>query len=165
VDLFLIYKQIENCIGEICKYLIPIKHEYYLGNGRRFAICTLSSIKLLIEISNDTKLMNKVAIVGRLLSENNGIDKIIKYCLTEKELVHLIVCGKDGAGHRPGNSLIALSVNGITKEGKIIMSKSPYPYLVSSYEEVQTFRDRITIHNLIEETNLNSIRAYMDRLV
>jgi tetrahydromethanopterin S-methyltransferase subunit A len=165
VDLFLIYKQIENCIGEICKYLIPIKHEYYLGNGRRFAICTLSSIKLLIEISNDTKLMNKVAIVGRLLSENNGIDKIIKYCLTEKELVHLIVCGKDGAGHRPRNSLIALSVNGITKEGKIIMSKSPYPYLVSSYEEVQTFRDRITIHNLIEETNLNSIRAYMDRLV
>lgn len=109
--------------------------------------------------------MNKVAIVGRLLSENNGIDKIIKYCLTDKELVHLIACGKDGGGHRPGNSLIALSVNGITKEGKIIMSKSPYPYLVSSYEEVQTFRDRITIHNLIEETNLNSIRAYLDRLV
>jgi tetrahydromethanopterin S-methyltransferase subunit A len=165
VDLFLIYKQIENCIGEICKYLIPIKHEYYLGNGRRFALCTLSSIKLLIEISNETKLMNKVAIVGRLLSENNGIDKIIKYCLTDKELVHLVVCGRDGGGHKPGNSLIALSVNGITKEGKIIMSKSPYPYLVSSYEEVQTFRDRITIHNLIEETNLNSIRAYMDRLV
>ncbi len=165
MDLFLIYKQIENCIGEICKYLIPIKHEYYLGNGSRFAICTLSSIKLVTEISNDTKLMNKVAIVGRLLSENKGIDKIIKYCLTNKELVHLIVCGKDGRGHRPGNSLIALSVNGITREGKIIMSKSPYPHLMSSYEDVQMFRDRITIHDLIEETNLNSIRSYLDRLV
>lgn len=164
MDLFLIYKEIENYIGEVCKYLIPIKHEYYLGNGSRFAICTLSSIKLLKEISNDTQLMNKVAIVGRLLSENKGIDIIIKYCLTNKQVVHLIVCGKDGHGHRPGNSLIALSVNGITKEGKIIMSKSPYPYLTSSYEEVEAFRDRIIVHNLIEETDMNSIRAYLDRL-
>ena len=75
----MIYKKIENSIGELCKYLIPIKHEYYLGNGSRIAICTLSSIKLLIEISNDTKVMNNIAIVGRLLSENKGIDKIIKY--------------------------------------------------------------------------------------
>jgi hypothetical protein len=52
----------------------------------------------LIGISNDAKLMNKVAIVGRLLSENKGIDKIIKYCLTNRELAHLIVCGKDGRG-------------------------------------------------------------------
>jgi tetrahydromethanopterin S-methyltransferase subunit A len=161
----LVYKEIENCIGQICKYLIPIKHEYYLGNGSRIAICTLSSIKLLIEISNDTKLMNKVALVGRLLSENKGIDKIINYCLTNTELSHLIVCGKDGRGHRAGQSLITLSNKGITKEGKIIMSKSPYPHLVSSYDDVQTFRDRITIHNLIEETNLNSIRVYLERLV
>ena len=160
----MVYKEIENCIGQICKYLIPIKHEYYLGNGSRIAICTLSSIKLLIEISNDTKLMNKVALVGRLLSENKGIDKIINYCLTNTELSHLIVCGKDGRGHRAGQSLITLSNKGITKEGKIIMSKSPYPHLVSSYEDVQTFRDRITIHNLIEETNLNSIRVCLERL-
>ena len=161
----MVYKEIENCIGQICKYLIPIKHEYYLGNGSRIAICTLSSIKLLIEISNDTKLMSKVALVGRLLSENKGIDKIINYCLTNTELAHLIVCGKDGRGHRAGHALITLSNKGITKEGKIIMSKSPYPHLVSSYEDVQTFRDRITIHNLIEETNLNSIRVYLERLV
>jgi len=160
----MIYKKIENSIGELCKYLIPIKHEYYLGNGSRIAICTLSSIKLLIEISNDTKVMNNVAIVGRLLSENKGIDKIIKYCLTNKELVHLIVCGKDARGHRAGDALIALSNNGVTKEGKIIMSKSPSPHIMSTYEEVRSFRNRITIHNLIEETNLNSITSYLDRL-
>lgn len=161
----MVYKKIENCIGEICKYIIPIKHEYYLGSGSRIAICTLSSIKLLIEISNDTKLMNKVAVAGRLVSENKGIDKIIKYCLRNRELTHLIVCGKDGRGHRAGHSLISLSDKGITKEGKIILSKSPHPDLVSSYEDVQTFRDRITIHNLMDETNLNSIKAYLDRLV
>ena len=78
-----------------------------------------------MEISNDTKLTNKVAIVGRMVSENNGIDKIIKYCLTNHELVHLIVCRKDGRGHRAGHSLIPLFDRRITKKVKIIMSKSP----------------------------------------
>ena len=73
----MIFGKIENYIGQLCKYLIPIKHEYYLGRGSTIAICTLSSIKLLSEISNDTKFMDNIAIVGRLLSENKGIDKII----------------------------------------------------------------------------------------
>jgi len=160
----MIYKKIENSIGDLCKYLIPIKHEYYLGNGKEIAICTLSSIKLLLEISNDIKLMRNVAIVRRLLSENKGIDKIIRYCLSNKELTHLIVCGNDGRGHRAGDALIALSNNGITKEGRIIMSKCPCPHIISSFEEVVMFRNRITIHNLIEETNLEFIRSYLDRL-
>jgi tetrahydromethanopterin S-methyltransferase subunit A len=164
-DLILIYKKIENLIGEICKFLIPIKQEYYMGNGSKIAICTLSSIKLLTEISSDIRLMNNVAIVGRLLSENKGIDKIINYCIENKELVHLVVCGKDGLGHRGGDSIIALSENGITRDGKIIKSKSPYPHLDSSYKDVETFRDRVTIHNLIEETDLNLIKSYVDRII
>ena len=161
----MIYRKIEDCVGEICRFVIPIKHEYYPGNGRRIAICTLSSVNLLREISNYPKLMNKVAIVGRLLSENRGIDKIIKYCITNQELVHLIVCGKDGNGHKAGHSLMTLFEKGISKEGRIIMSKSPYPNLVSSYDDVQVIRGRITIHNLIEEASLNIIDAYLDGLV
>lgn len=161
----MIYRKIEDCVGEICRFVIPIKHEYYLGNGRRIAICTLPSVNLLREISNYPKLMNKVAIVGRLLSENMGIDKIIKYCITNQELVHLIVCGKDGNGHKAGHSLMTLFEKGVSKEGKIIMSKSPYPNLISSYDDVQVIRGRITIHNLIEETSLNIIDAYLDGLV
>lgn len=155
----------ENCIGEICKYLLPIKHEHFVGKGSRIAICTLSSIRLLTEISNDTKLMNNLAIVGRLLSENKGIDDIINYCIVHKELEHLIICGKDSRGHRAGDSLIALSKNGLTKEGIIIESKSPRPQLRSSYQEVEIFRERITVHNLIEETDLNRIRSCVDEII
>ena len=155
----------ENCIGEICKYLLPIKHEHFVGKGSRIAICTLSSIRLLTEISNDTKLMNNLAIVGRLLSENKGIDDIINYCIVHKELEHLIICGKDSRGHRAGDSLIALSKNGMTKEGIIIESKSPRPQLRSSYQEVELFRDRITVHNLIEETELDRIRSCVDEII
>lgn len=155
----------ENSIGEICKYLLPIKHEHFVGKGSRIAICTLSSIRLLTEISNDTKLMNNLAIVGRLLSENKGIDDIINYCIVHKELEHLIICGKDSRGHRAGDSLIALSKNGMTKEGIIIESKSPRPQLRSSYQEVEIFRERITVHNLIEETDLNHIRSCVYEII
>lgn len=155
----------ENFIGEICKYLLPIKHEHFVGKGSRIAICTLSSIRLLTEISNDTKLMNNLAIVGRLLSENKGIDDIINYCIVHKELEHLIICGKDSRGHRAGDSLIALSKNGMTKEGIIIESKSPRPQLRSSYQEVEIFRERITVHNLIEETDLNHIRSCVYEII
>jgi tetrahydromethanopterin S-methyltransferase subunit A len=161
----LIYKKIENCIGEICKFLIPIKREYYMGNGSKIAICTLSSIKLLTEISSDIWLMNNVAIVGRLLSENKGIDKIINYCIENKELVHLVICGIDGHGHRAGDSIIALSKNGITRDGKIIKSKSPYPHENSSHKDVETFRERVTIHNLMEETDMNIMKSYVDGVI
>ena len=109
--------------------------------------------------------MNNIAIVGRLLSENKGIDKIIKYCIVNKELVHLVVCGKDGYGHVAGDSIIALSENGITRNGKIIKSKSPYPHLDSSFEDVETFRGRITIHNLIGEMDLNRIKTLVDGII
>ncbi len=155
----------ENFIGEICKYLLPIKHEHFVGKGSRIAICTLSSIRLLTEISNDTKLMNNLAIVGRLLSENKGIDDIINYCIVHKELEHLVICGKDSRGHRAGDSLIALSKNGLTKEGIIIESKSPRPQLRSSYQEVEIFRERVTVHNLIEEMDLNHIRSCVYEII
>ncbi|HEU4468634.1 MAG TPA: hypothetical protein VFR61_06335 [Nitrososphaeraceae archaeon] len=145
--------------------MLPIKHEHFVGKGSRIAICTLSSIRLLTEISNDTKLMNNLAIVGRLLSENKGIEDIINYCIVHKELEHLIICGKDSRGHRAGDSLIALSKNGMTKEGIIIESKSPRPQLRSSYQEVEIFRERITVHNLIEETDLNRIRSCVDEII
>lgn len=163
--MIVIYEKMENCIGEICKYLLPIKHEHFVGKGSRIAICTLSSIRLLTEISNDTKLMNNLAIVGRLLSENKGIDDIINYCIVHKELEHLVICGKDSRGHRAGDSLIALSKNGMTKEGIIIESKSPRPQLRSSYQEVEIFRERITVHNLIEETDLNHIRSCVYEII
>ncbi|HYY87076.1 MAG TPA: hypothetical protein VE594_08230 [Nitrososphaeraceae archaeon] len=161
----MIYEKMENCIGEICKHLLPIKHERYVGNGSKIAICTLSSIRLLTEISIDTKLMNQLAIVGRLLSENKGIDEMINYCIANKQLEHLVICGRDSRGHRAGESLIALSKNGMTKEGTIINSKSPRPQLRSSYQEVEIFRNRITIHDLIEETDLNRIRSFVDELI
>jgi tetrahydromethanopterin S-methyltransferase subunit A len=42
-----IRKSLDDAAGRLCKALLPIKHEYYLGRGKAVAICTLSSIDLL----------------------------------------------------------------------------------------------------------------------
>ena len=66
-------------IGELCKFLLPIPDEYFYGNSNSsIAICTLSSIDLLKKFSN-SDILNNFYIVGRLLSENKGIDSIIEY--------------------------------------------------------------------------------------
>src|SRR5215204_3721785 len=67
--------KIDNIFGICCYHLLPIKQEYYIGKGRKIAICTLSSMDLLKEIKNNNEIMEKISIVGRLLSENKGIDE------------------------------------------------------------------------------------------
>ena len=76
-------------IGKICEVLLPISEEFYIGNDNSsICICTLSSIKLLKEIKN-SEIINKVAIVGRLFTENKGIDSIIKHVNQNKKITKI----------------------------------------------------------------------------
>ena len=66
-------------IGELCKIILPITEESYSGNpDSSIAVCTLSSIDLLKKFVN-SEILNHISIAGRLLSENKGIDSIIKH--------------------------------------------------------------------------------------
>jgi len=56
---------IGEAIGDLCKLILPINEEYYLGNpNSRIAICTLSSINLLKNFAN-SKILNEISIVVR----------------------------------------------------------------------------------------------------
>ena len=133
----------DNAAGKICEALLPIRHEYYIGKGKSIAICTLSSIDLLKELSNSVDIMNRILIVGRLLSENEGIDTIIKFVLDHTELDHIIICGKEVKGHQSGQALVSLYKNGINNDGRIIGAKGPYPILRSSEKDIEEFRKQI----------------------
>ena len=153
---------IGNAIGELCKIILPIPEESYLGNpDSSIAICTLSSMDLLKKISN-SELLNHIFIAGRLLSENKGIDSIIKYLNQNKKIKMLIVCGKEVWGHKAGHSLIKLYENGINDHGRIISSLSPDPFLVSTKSEINYFQNEINLVNIINETNLEIIKKYVN---
>jgi tetrahydromethanopterin S-methyltransferase subunit A len=149
--------KLSDVIGKLCETLLPIPEEFYIGNtNSSICVCTLSSIKLLKEIKN-SKIFENVAIVGRLFTENKGIDSMIKYVNENKKIKTIIVCGKEVWGHKSGHSLFELYKNGIDNNNKIINSTSPEPFLTVSESEIKYFQKEIILVNLINETNIESI--------
>jgi len=144
-------------IGELCKIILPIPEESYQGNlDSSIAICTLSSIDLLKKLAN-SEILNHISIVGRLLSENKGIDSIIKHVNKNQKITTILVCGKEVWGHKAGHTLFQLHKNGVDKNNRIINSTSPDPYLTVSKSQIQYFQNNITLVNLINETDFKTI--------
>jgi tetrahydromethanopterin S-methyltransferase subunit A len=149
---------IGNMIGELCKVILPIPEESYQGNSDSIiAVCTLSSLDLLKKMSH-SDILSHVSIVGRLLSENKGIDTIIRHVNQNKKIKTIIVCGKEVWGHKAGHSLIKLYHNGINNNKRIIGSNSPDPYLTVTQSQVNYFRNEINLVNMINETSFNKIK-------
>ncbi|MBA4451662.1 MAG: tetrahydromethanopterin S-methyltransferase subunit A [Nitrosopumilaceae archaeon] len=150
-----------NWIGEICAVILPINEKSYNGNSNSsIAVCTLSSIDLLRKISK-SDLMNDIYIVGRLLSENKGIDSMIQHVNQNKKINKIIVCGKEVWGHKAGHSLFQLHQNGIDNKNRIIGSKSPDPILTAKHSEIKYFQKEIKLINLIGETSLKKISQHI----
>ena len=148
---------IGEAIGELCKAILPINEEFYPGNLKSpVAICTLSSIDLLKNFAN-SEILNKISIVGRLLSENKGIDSIIKYVNENPQVRTIVVCGKEVWGHRSGHSLFELHKNGIDKNNRIINSTSPDPYLTVTESEIKYFQENVMLVNMINQTDFKLI--------
>ena len=153
---------IEDVAGELCKILLPIEEEVFFGDPKsNIAICTLSSINLLKEIANSS-IIKEIAIAGRLLSENKGIDSLVKSVLSNEKIDTIILCGKDTLGHKPGYSLLCLYKNGIDENHKIIDSQSPYPILTVTKKEVAKFQRQVKIINKIGETSISKLKSIIE---
>ena len=153
-------RKLEDGAGKLCKVLLPIKQEYYLGSGKLTAICTLSSFDLLDMISRSS-LMDRVLIAGRLLSENKGIDAIISFTVNHPELNRIILCGKEVKGHRAGQALLALARNGVDTSGRIIGATGPNPILTRSAKDVEIFRRQVQIIDLIWTVDIDKIATLL----
>lgn len=153
---------IENLAGEICKIILPINEEVFFGNPKSsLAICTLSSMNLLKEIAS-SNLLSKVALVGRLFSENKGIDSLVRHVISNKNLETILLCGKDTPGHRPGHSLLNLYKNGVDNQRRIIGSSSPDPILTITKSEVFEFQNQVKLIDKIGETSISKIKPLIN---
>ena len=147
-----------NMVGELCKVILPIPEEFYEGNpDSTVVVCTLSSLNLLRKMAN-SDILQHVSIVGRLLSENKGIDAIIRHVNHNKKIKTIIVCGKEVWGHKAGHSLFQLYKNDIDNDGRIIGSTSPDPFLTVTKSQINYFRNEINLVNMINETNFGKIK-------
>ncbi len=152
--------------GKVCEVLLPIKHDMFFGNEQsNIAVCTLSSINLLEQISK-SEIMNDIALAARLFSENKGIEKLIEYVLQHSNIKYVVLCGKDTKGHLPGQALLALYKNGIDSSGRIIGALGKDPILETvTKNSVDEFRKRTTIIDLVGVTDIEKISDKVSNLV
>lgn len=101
--------------------------------------------------------MGRIAIVGPLLSENRGIDAIVRYSMSHPSLERIILCGREVKGHMPGQALLALCKNGIDSQGRIIGAQGPYPTVESTLEQVDLLRKQVEIIDMVGVTDISQI--------
>jgi tetrahydromethanopterin S-methyltransferase subunit A len=109
--------------------------------------------------------MNRILIVGRLLSENRGIDTLVQFTLKHPELRYIILCGRDVKGHQSGQALLSLHRNGIGKDGRIVGAAGPYPFSTHSHTDIESFRKQIIIYDLIGFDDLKSVKTMIDQQI
>ena len=139
----------------------PVEGRYQVGNkSSPIAVCTNASID---EIDVDPK---KVAIIGKCVTENLGIEKIIQNIVSNPNIRYLILCGKESKGHLVSQAIEALKKNGIDSEKRIIGAKGNMPYLRNIDEElIKRFREQVEIINMIGETDSKNIGEVIDKLL
>jgi tetrahydromethanopterin S-methyltransferase subunit A len=158
-------EKLESAVGRLCEVLFPIKHEYYIGEGKSVAICTLSSIDLLETIARNTDIMSRILVVGRLLSENKGISTLIRFALNYPDLRYIIVCCKEVKGHKTGQALLSLHRNGVDKDdSRITGAIGPNPFVACSKTDIELFRRQTKIYDLIGSEDLGVIKAQLSFL-
>ena len=153
---------IGDALGEICKAIFPIPEQCYAGNpDSAVAICTLSSMDLLRQIAN-SEVLGRISMAGRLLSENKGIDSLIKYTSSHRNIRTILLCGNDTRGHRAGHSLVELYQNGTDYSNRIINSTSPEPFLTASRSDIDHFRNKTLLVNRMGLTDMTLIQRLVN---
>jgi len=91
------------------------------------------------------------ALSGMLQTENIGLEKMICNIAANPNIRYIVLCGRESAGHLPGESLLALKENGVGETKQIVGTKAPTPYLHNiPLELIERFNQQIvSIINLL----------------
>jgi tetrahydromethanopterin S-methyltransferase subunit A len=93
------------------------------------------------------------ALSGMLQTENIGMEKMICNIVANPNIRYIVLCGREAAGHLPGQSLLCLMEGGVDEKRRIVESNAPTPYLFNlSAEAIERFRTQIVaVVNLLCE--------------
>jgi tetrahydromethanopterin S-methyltransferase subunit A len=127
------------------------------------AVTTLGSVALAEAVSRDPPA--GLCIVGKVETENIGIEKIIKNILSNPAIRYLVCAGNEPPRHLTGATLMALFANGIDERRRIPGSPGMRPVLPNtSSAEVRAFRDQVDPIDMIGCTDVLAIHARVAEL-
>jgi tetrahydromethanopterin S-methyltransferase subunit A len=116
------------------------------------AVCTMATVEMDLP-------MDRIAIKGKCVTENIGIEKIVRNIVTNPKIRFLIFCGKDSRGHFVGQAIKSLIDNGVEGERKhIIGATGAMPELKNlTDQEISQFRKQVTAVDLAGEMDRTRI--------
>jgi tetrahydromethanopterin S-methyltransferase subunit A len=142
----------------------PVEGEYTVLNPKApVAVSILGSVKLEEKLSK----LNPagLCIVGKTETENIGIDKIVKNIVSNPAINHIIVAGKDTAGHQSGKTLIALWEKGVDKDMRVVGSRGRRPILKNvTRTEIKKFRKQVQITDMMGCENTRTLAKKIKEL-
>jgi len=127
----------------------PVVGEYFvLDRSAPVAVSTLASVELAEALARQKPA--GLAIAGKTETENIGIDKIVKNCISNPAIQFLIVAGQEPKGHQTGQTLLSLAKNGIDTQQRVVGSVGKGPFLRNvSAAEVDIFRRQVQVVDMI----------------
>jgi tetrahydromethanopterin S-methyltransferase subunit A len=122
------------------------------------AICALTSEKLI----GPLVAVPGVAIAGMVYTANLGITRIVVNLTSNPAIRFLLICGKDSALFKPGQSLVSLSEKGIDEKKRIVDATGYDPVLPSiDPDQVKQFRKQVEV---IDWTGEEDLQVLSDRV-
>ena len=109
----------------------PEEGRYVRGNDYSpIAVCTiLDTFDFKIPSELNELVMAGIdsgaALSGMLQTENIGLEKMVCNIVANPNIRYIVLCGRESAGHLPGESLLALKGNGTDQGKRTIGTEAP----------------------------------------
>jgi tetrahydromethanopterin S-methyltransferase subunit A len=122
------------------------------------AVTTLGSVALASEVAREPPA--GLCIVGKVETENIGIEKIIKNVLSNSDIRFFVCAGAEPPKHLTGATMLALFRDGVDERMKIIGSPGMRPVLPNTTPaEVEVFRRQVEPVDMVGCTDVAAIHA------
>ncbi len=130
---------------------------YQVGDPKApVAVCALTSERLVGPLAG----LPGVAIAGIVYTANLGIERIILNITTNPMIRFLLVCGRESALFKPGQSLVALAEQGVDGEKRIVGAAGYEPVLPNlPPEQIGQFRKQVEVLDWTGEEDLQALKT------
>ena len=141
----------------------PLPGDYCVADpAAPVAICTLGDAALMKAVAAFTG----VAIAGRVFTANLGSERIVLDLTANPNVRFLLLCGRDSPLFKPGQTLKALLVNGLSPDRRVIGAEGYLPQLASAAAaQVARFREQLEVVDLIGEEDQDVLKSVVGGLV
>lgn len=110
-------------------------------------------------------LGSRLAIIGRISTENLGVEHLLKNVIANPYIRHLVLWGEDIEGHLPGNALVNLFGNGVDRSKRIIGAQGARPVLKNATEgEIHHVRRQIQMTDLMGVQSISALATRLKQL-